>query len=98
MKLLELEPKWLTPNLFVFRCPHCRHDWLTCKNVVISTQDQFDIFEKEFGDSWNAIVVGADPPCCWSIQGSFENLTVTPSLDASKSGHWHGYITGGEIK
>ena len=25
-------------------------------------------------------------------------LTVTPSIDASASGHWHGRITNGEIR
>lgn len=25
-------------------------------------------------------------------------LTLTPSVDASKHGHWHGFITNGEIR
>lgn len=28
---------------------------------------------------------------------TFENLTLTPSIDASKWGHWHGFITNGAI-
>lgn len=35
----------------------------------------------------------------WQRTGeTFEDLTLTPSVDASASGHWHGYITGGEIQ
>jgi hypothetical protein len=39
----------------------------------------------------------------WTIAGgienaSFETLTVTPSLDGSAGGNWHGFITDGEIQ
>lgn len=38
----------------------------------------------------------------WAIAGgienaAFETLTVTPSLDGSPGGNWHGFITNGEI-
>lgn len=40
--------------------------------------------------------------CQWTIDGgieaaTFETLTVTPSLDGSAGGLWHGFITNGEI-
>ena len=28
---------------------------------------------------------------------TFETMTVTPSLDGSAAGNWHGFITNGEI-
>lgn len=36
--------------------------------------------------------------CIWDLLGQddFETLTLTPSIDASASGHWHGFITNGE--
>jgi hypothetical protein len=35
----------------------------------------------------------------WTIDtDDFSKMTVSPSVDASKVGHWHGFITGGEIK
>ncbi len=39
----------------------------------------------------------------WKIAGGIENatfdtMTVTPSIDGSAGGLWHGYITNGEIK
>lgn len=38
----------------------------------------------------------------WQVAGgidaaSFETITVTPSLDGSAGGLWHGFITGGQI-
>lgn len=35
----------------------------------------------------------------WQRTGeSFETLTLTPSVDASGFGHWHGFIVGGEAR
>jgi hypothetical protein len=44
--------------------------------------------------------IGANPS--WVISGdqdmhTFENVTLTPSIDASAFGCWHGFITNGEI-
>jgi hypothetical protein len=35
----------------------------------------------------------------WTCDGldDFESLTLTPSVDASASGHWHGFITNGQV-
>lgn len=43
-----------------------------------------------------------NPDCQWVVDGgianaSFETISVTPSLDGSKGGNWHGHITAGEI-
>jgi hypothetical protein len=84
--------------MFAFRCPHCRKDWLTCKNIALSDHEQFDIYEKAFGEDWNMQVVPCSPNFAWSIVGDFENLNVSPSIDASSSGHWHGFITNGETR
>lgn len=42
-------------------------------------------------------------PCAenhaWQWNGAgFDAMTITPSLDASRSGDWHGFITNGEIR
>lgn len=35
----------------------------------------------------------------WARTGdTFETLTLTPSIDVSHRGHWHGHITNGEIR
>lgn len=97
MKLTELDPRWLGENMFTFLCPHCKGIRLSCKNVVMSNDDQYELFEKEFGENWNMIMVPCDDKCAWTFSGKdFNTISVTPSLDASKSGHWHGFITNGE--
>ena len=61
MRLIDLEPRWIHPNLFVFLCPHCRNVLLSCKNIEMSTRTQHDLFKKEFGEVWNMLIVGDEP-------------------------------------
>lgn len=84
--------------MLAFLCPHCNKDYLCVKNVVMSERDQHELYEKVFGEWWNLEVVPCNPNFCWSISGDFSNMTITPSVDASKSGHWHGFITNGEVR
>lgn len=106
-RLTDLEPRWIHPNLFVFLCPHCKEVFLACKNIEMSDRQQFDLYEKEFGPNWNAIVVPCNPGFSWSISGTVPtdtraafptDITVSPSIDASNSGHWHGFISQGDVK
>jgi hypothetical protein len=81
-------------------CPHCQQVWLSVKNSMMSIHEQIDLFEKVMGDWKEAknIVVPDKQDVAWVISGrDFETMTVTPSLDASASGHWHGFITAGNI-
>lgn len=101
MKLTELEPRWLNDHVFVFRCPHCRKTWISCKNVAMQIQEQIELFAgaglDATGPRYATVPMRAD--CAWQISGKdFATLTVMPSIDASASGHWHGSITGGEIR
>lgn len=97
MRLTELEPRWLTPNLFAFRCPCCRTMWLTCKDVApMGWTAQFEAFEAAglTGD-----FVSSRKEYAWQFSTrDFDTLTVTPSIDASNAKHWHGFITNGEIR
>jgi hypothetical protein len=39
------------------------------------------------------------PGYLWRREGdTFETLTLIPSVDASKSGHWHGFVRNGGIE
>jgi len=109
VRLVDLDPRWLASNVFIFRCPHCvarggdgEYDkyWLSCKSTAMSIHDQIVLFEqhKDLIDGKGAfIVVPCKPEHCWSVNGGdFASMSVTPSLDASASGHWHGVITNGE--
>jgi len=101
MKLLELEPVWLRPGMFTFRCPCCRKVWLVCKNFATTDSEQLAVLEEHFGETHLADVEMARNDYAWSFTtGDFATLSVSPSIDASKSGggHWHGHITNGEIR
>lgn len=95
MRLADLEPKWLSDNMFVFLCPHCLVRWLSCKDIIMSHEDQMTLFQKD-GVEW--VVVPCKPEFAWKFVGhDFATISVTPSLDASAAGDWHGHITNGEI-
>jgi hypothetical protein len=73
----------------------------------MSMKEQRQLFEREFGEGWNKVVVPTEPGEAWHITGRrplepnrafMDDATVTPSLDAGASGHWHGFITNGEIR
>ena len=51
------------------------------------------------GPNWQ----GCRKDCAWSVAGgienaAFETMSVTPSLDGSAGGLWHGFIAAGEIR
>lgn len=101
MRLTELEPQWLSENLFVFRCPHCREIWISCKNIAMIYSKQTELFRKADLDPHGPYyaVVPMREETAWNISSKdFQTMSVTPSIDASASGHWHGHITNGEIK
>ena len=52
--------------------------------------------EDDLGLDW----VPAKATFGWALSNldNFDTMTVTPSIDASGSGNWHGFITNGEIK
>lgn len=101
MKLTDLEPRWVHENVFVFRCPHCQQTWLTCKNVVLGHREQIDILRAADLDPTGPryAAVPMKPEAVWNINGrDFDTMSVHPSIDASAAGHWHGFITNGEIR
>jgi len=98
MKLTDLEPAWLTPDLFIFRKPTGGNNWLTCKRVVMSRHEQYELIYEKNPQYVGKTVVTSVPEVAWKFEGNdFNTLTVTPSIDASSSGNWHGFITNGEV-
>jgi hypothetical protein len=114
MKLTALDPRWLVVDGhrlgIVFRCPHCEGCYLSCFFTPmprIAGDDyhdcQYALFATVLPESDVHEVVPCKRNYAWVCsppveQASFETLSVTPSLDASASGHWHGHITNGEIR
>lgn len=100
MRLTELDPKWIMRGGvrigFTFVSPTDPKWRQSCFRASPPSQEQWDLF----GDDE---VQGCTPGTHWQIAGgidnaTFETLTVTPSIDGSKGGLWHGFITDGEIK
>jgi hypothetical protein len=68
----------------------------------------WDILVAEFGDGdcidENLTIVPPKPEMAWGWKWNgptwadfITTLTVMPSIDASDSGHWHGFITNGQV-
>ncbi len=114
MKLLDLDPRWFdVPGVgtnkdgVTFLCP-CA----TCQNgtpVRLAVQfknpvggsDAVTMSAKEVIRHVHELRTFDVPPKgpVWERTGeTFEQMTLSPSVDASASGHWHGYITKGEIR
>lgn len=103
MKLTELDPRWLYKDGrrvgFTFRSP-TKPEWRqSCFVESFGTKEQWEIF----GEPDMEFTQGCRKECCWKIEGgiehaNFSTLTVTPSIDGSAGGTWHGFITNGEIK
>jgi hypothetical protein len=103
MKLTDLEPGWWVTSEghaagrtgmgISFRCP-CRPDCGLTLGVWFSNPV----------DGGPAAAPELAPIFRWHRKGeTFETLTLTPSVDASKvppapPGHWHGNVTDGEIR
>lgn len=87
MRLTELEPRWLNIGGrsgmgITFLCPCCRSE-----RLPILFENPLDGGAPEAGVRTR-----------WTRTGNtFETLTLTPSIDARNSGHFHGFITAGEI-
>lgn len=103
MRLLDLEPVWLMRDGkrvgFTFISPIDPKWRQSCFETPPPEPEQWDLFETHHGD---AGVQGCEPDAHWTIAGGidaadFATISVTPSLDGSKGGLWHGYITKGEI-
>lgn len=100
MKLTELEPVWIplggasrTHGGFTFKCPCCRKVWLICKLIYADLDEQEMVMEGRGVTPPN--FVPAREHEIWNIEGDFPDLNVSPSIDASASGHWHGRIENG---
>jgi hypothetical protein len=95
MKLTDLNPHWVCYGGrrlgITFDCPHCRTQRL---GVPFHHSGQ-ELVE-------DAAILAVSPSAkIWTetnpVDDTFENLTLSPSIDCSSSGHWHGFITNGEI-
>jgi hypothetical protein len=104
MKLLDLDPQWLLVDGrrvgFTFVSPTDRRYRQSCFVDPPNVNDQVDLFDQQLGET--VVVQPCNPSDHWAIVGGIEaadfaTMTVTPSLDGSPGGLWHGHIKRGEI-
>lgn len=105
MRLIDLHPAWLLKDGkrlgFTFISPTNPKARQSCFPNPPKVSEQIDLFDATHGE--DIMVQPCNPAQHWQIAGgidsaTFETMTVTPSLDGSKGGLWHGYITSGEIR
>lgn len=102
MRLIELNPRWISYQGnrlgITFDCPHCKtqrlavsfhHDYSEI-NRTIDIDMEVDLIHSVNPDTKIWTETNPEPD-------TFENLTLTPSIDCSQSGHWHGFIVDGNI-
>ena len=109
-RLVELSPIWLERNGqrigFTFLCPCCKKDRLTCFLDSPPFKEQVAIMHAAFHTTpedehdWPINWVPSKAGVKWSMSNldNFDTMTVQPSIDASASGNWHGFIKNGEIQ
>lgn len=110
MRLVDLKPRWWAEagrhgQGVSFECPHCvgqehpQRIGVAFANpvdggpaIVLSNKVKLDhVHEQRLYD--------VPPGFHWTRTGeTFEALTLSPSVNAEASGHWHGFVTNGEIR
>lgn len=106
VKLGELTPRWFTLGHWAsespfrigltFECPHCRSERL---GVLFDPPIDPDGIQARAQFAYDPATYGAAVGMhVWKREGdTFDTLTLTPSVDGSQVGHWHGFITNGTI-
>jgi hypothetical protein len=100
MRLSELNPKWCALReggdaiAISFECPHCRE----CKLVVFFADpvDTNGLPGIDL-DVTHYIAEHPERPYWHRTGDTYDTLTLSPSVDVSKHGHWHGFVTNGDI-
>lgn len=109
MRLLDLDPRWFeaydrplyydkkSRAGFTMLCPHCQQTRIAVTTRPLKASDQFEGLATAHPNNYGDIVP-AKQMFAWTIDSEdFATMTVTPSVDASAAGHWHGFIRNGEI-
>jgi len=106
MRLVDLNPRWFSaegsPDIIgvTFDCPCCPPDGkITSLGSKYRPRIGVLFVEEIDRDGLPNDVHWTRPGIKWHRVGdTFDTLSLTPSIDASKFGHWHGFITNGEVR
>lgn len=110
MRLTDLDPRWACDADIVvggihqhfesrlgmavsFECPHCVEREKTTGNRAVQRLAVW------FANPVDGLPPTDDAKHLWQRQGeTFDTLTLSPSIDASSDGHWHGFIRNGGVE
>lgn len=108
MRLSALNPRWWGNEGRIlgisFLCPHCTTTRLGVAfanpvnggppSPIVTADAMPKVMKAHLHES---LTFDVPPGHLWTRTGEdFETLTLQPSIDASKAGHWHGNVTNGE--
>ena len=111
MRLVDLNPRWFSEEGrhgqgVTFDCPHCAGA-IRLAAAFANPLDGGAPVPLEPSKLWPTLqprpdeapgLVTVPPGTLWQRTGeTFDVLSLVPSVDASNSGHWHGYLTNGAI-
>lgn len=110
MQLADLDPRWLILGGkrvgFVFKSPtHLnKNRYQTCFFQKCTRRSQYDTFQDLIDAAYGmeCVVQYCSSNTAWKCEPhqdivTWDNISITPSLDGSRGGNWHGYITNGQI-
>lgn len=107
VRLIDLHPRWFAEagrsgQGMSFDCPHCGLTRISVafKNPIDggAPLDLEDLAAK-VRHVHEQRLYDVPPGFLWKQNGdTFETMTLDRSVDASKSGHWHGNIKQGRIE
>jgi len=93
MKLTELAPEWLG---FYGGPPQCGVSF-RCPGKAACEERIHVMFDTSIHGHPAPPPNGHDTPL-WKRDGmTFDTLSLSPSIDASRDWHWHGFIRNGEV-
>lgn len=105
MQLIELNPRWVVENYnrsgmgLSFDCPVCKRQRLSiwyANPIDGGAPYPLEPITEAMSEEAKKFITARNNR--WQRSGdSFESLTLLPSIDASAAGHWHGFITKGQI-
>ncbi len=100
MKLTELNPRWVGIHNWSSESSYhvgvSFNSPTTGKRLAVLFSPAIDPDDLAAQYQWGEFFPDSKK---WQRTGdTFEMLTLSPSLDFSASGEWHGFITNGEVK
>jgi len=109
MRLVDLDPRWLMKDDkrvgFVFKSPTLGDDmWMAIYEPHPGYHELWRAINAAFPEGkknakgFTRSVQTMNARQSWTVTGdTFETITVSPSLDGSPAGNWHGFIQNGNI-